>query len=93
MPTYVVTFQTTAIDQPDHPKAQKQVEGLRVHAPDPQSACFHAARVTRGGIPSAVYDGAGVLVWGAGPEAITIPPPTPPTVETLSGETAEVFGF
>lgn len=93
MPIYVVTFQTIAIDQPDHPKAQKQVDGLRVHAPDAQSACFHAARVTRGGIPSAVYDEAGALVWGAGPEAILIPSPVAPVVETSQGETAEVFGF
>lgn len=93
MPTFVVVFQTTAIDQPDHPKVARQVDGLRVHAADAASACFHAARVTRAGIPAAVYDETGQIAWGAGPETIRIPDPQIPTVETPAGEIAEVYGI
>ena len=93
MPVYVVSFNQTVVDQPDHPQASREVDGLRVHAPSAEAACFHAARVTRGvGVPIAVYDEDGQLVWGSGPEAITIPPPAAPLIETPQGEIAEVFG-
>lgn len=86
MPRFHVVFSQPVIDQPDHPEARRTVEGLTVNAPSASAACFHAARVTRGdGEPVAVYDKLGRLVWGAGPEAIVIPPPAEP-LQDGSGE-------
>lgn len=79
MPTFYVVFSAPVVDQPDHPEARQVVEGLTVHAPTADGACFHAARVTRGeGVPRAVYDASGLLVWGAGVESIVIPPAVAP---------------
>lgn len=79
MPIFYVVFSAPVVDQPDHPEARQVVEGLTVHAPTADGACFHAARVTRGeGVPQAVYNDTGNIVWGSGPESIVIPPVAPP---------------
>lgn len=79
MPTFYVVFSGPVVDQPNHPRARKTVEGLTVNAASAEGACFHAARVTVGdAVPTAVYDADGKIVWGAGPEAIAVPRPTPP---------------
>lgn len=82
MPTFYVVFSGPVVDQPDHPRARKTVEGLQVAAPSATAACFHAARVTRGGgEPTAVYDEGGKIVWGAGVEAIVVPPDAAPLAD------------
>lgn len=99
MPKFVVIFDQDVTYLPDHPKGTRQiaagvVEGLRVSAPSAHDAMLHAARTTRGpGGPSAVYAvESGQIVWGIGPESITISQAPPPAVESPVGEVAEVFG-
>ena len=98
MPRFVVVFDAEVTYLPDHVKGTRviapgTVDGLRVSAPSAHDAMLHAARTTRGlGGPSAVYDDAGRIVWGSGPEAIQIPAPAAPAIESPVGEVAEVFG-
>lgn len=97
MPLFIVVFDEPAIYQADHHKARRTihpgvVEGLRVSAPSAHHAMIHAIRVTSGvGQPVAVYDGAGQLAWGAGPEAIILPSPVPPASEVGLPDRTEVI--
>ena len=66
MPEFTVKFGGSVTYQPSHPKAMRSVETLAVHAPTVQAAYWHAAKVCEGRqFPVAVFDAAGVQVWGA----------------------------
>ena len=95
MPKYLVFFSGPVVDQPDHVRVARPIPvdtPLVVQANDPVSACFHAARVTRGDAhPVSVYTAEGRRVWGEGPTDIDPVLPTPALVETPKDRT-EVFG-
>lgn len=49
MPTFVVEFDRPVTYLKGHPRGERQITTLPVHAPDGNAARDHAVRVTRGG--------------------------------------------
>ena len=93
MPEFTVKFGGSVIYQPGHPKAMRSVETLRVNAPTVQAAYWHAAKVCEGSqFPVAVFDAAGVQVWGATDTTFTPAGPVVAPVE-VPNDVAQVHDY
>ena len=93
MPEFTVKFGGSVTYQPSHPKVNRVIGELQVHAPTVQGAYWHAAKVCDGAwYPIAVYDEAGALLWGDPKAKFAPTPPVAPVVE-VPNDVAQVHDY